>query len=207
MPRAGQGGDLALRHALAIDSYDMYCGHACSLVAVDVQATSLAFEALFASKALRQKMGAAGRERARQYFDWSAIIPRYEALWKQQEEIRLAQELGQSRLQHPWPARLDPFYAFDTYPSVQLGADTQIKLVDINADKAWQRLMQYKELRMVRFANAIVFNDSECRAVLQHLENGPASVQDLLQHVPFQRRRMVSRSLVWLAKLHIVAWQ
>lgn len=37
MPDAGLGGDLALRHALEIDTYDMYCGHACSLVAVDVE--------------------------------------------------------------------------------------------------------------------------------------------------------------------------
>jgi starch synthase len=44
MPHGGLGGDLAQRHALDIDTYDMYCGHSCSLVAVDVQATAQAFE-------------------------------------------------------------------------------------------------------------------------------------------------------------------
>jgi hypothetical protein len=43
MPQAGLGGDLAVRHALEMDTYDMYCGHTCSLVAVDVQATAKAF--------------------------------------------------------------------------------------------------------------------------------------------------------------------
>lgn len=64
MPRAGLGGDLALRHALEIDTYDMYCGHSCMLVAVDVAATTQAFIRLFESPQLRRQMGEAGRERA-----------------------------------------------------------------------------------------------------------------------------------------------
>ncbi len=43
MPQASLGGDLAYRHALEMDTYDMYYGHTCSLVAVDVQATDKAF--------------------------------------------------------------------------------------------------------------------------------------------------------------------
>jgi len=49
MPQAGLGSDLAARHALGIDTYDMYCGHTCSLVAVDVPATTQAFIRLFTS--------------------------------------------------------------------------------------------------------------------------------------------------------------
>lgn len=40
MPTSGMGAVLALRHALEVDTYDMYCGHTCSLVAVDVAATA-----------------------------------------------------------------------------------------------------------------------------------------------------------------------
>jgi len=69
MPKAGLGGDLGLRHALEIDTYDMYIGHACSLTAVDVEATTAAFTVLFESEELRRKMGAAGQARAREVYD------------------------------------------------------------------------------------------------------------------------------------------
>src|SRR5690606_25457261 len=48
MPAGGLGGDLALRHALEIDTYDMYCGHTSSMVAVDVDATAEALARLVA---------------------------------------------------------------------------------------------------------------------------------------------------------------
>ena len=38
MPYAGFGRDLALRHALEMDTYDQYCGNSCALIAVDVGA-------------------------------------------------------------------------------------------------------------------------------------------------------------------------
>ncbi|GAB4405669.1 MAG: hypothetical protein OHK0048_25560 [Rhodoferax sp.] len=62
MPRAGLGRDLAQRHTLEIDTYDMYCGHSCMVVAVDVAATTHAFLRLFASPQLRKQMGEAGRQ-------------------------------------------------------------------------------------------------------------------------------------------------
>jgi glycosyltransferase involved in cell wall biosynthesis len=87
MPQAGLGNDLAYRHALGIDNYDMYCGHACSLVAVDIEAAARSFSDLFASKDLREKMGSAGEQRAKEMYDWSVIIPQYEQLWAQLTEI------------------------------------------------------------------------------------------------------------------------
>jgi glycosyltransferase involved in cell wall biosynthesis len=104
MPQAGLGGDLALRHALEIDNYDMYCGHTCSLVAVDVQAAANAFEKLFNSAELRSQMGEAGRARAQQVYDWKTVIAQYESLWAAQTELRLAGAKDLQPLPHPWPA-------------------------------------------------------------------------------------------------------
>jgi len=80
MPQAGLATDLALRHALEVDTYDMYCGHTCSLVSVDIEATAQAFVQLFESAELRQQMGQAGKQRAQQLYDWRAIIAQHEAL-------------------------------------------------------------------------------------------------------------------------------
>ncbi|NDF52148.1 MAG: glycosyltransferase, partial [Betaproteobacteria bacterium] len=58
MPSSGLGADLSLRHALEIDTYDMYCGHSASLVAVDIEAATQAFVELFQSTECRRQAAA-----------------------------------------------------------------------------------------------------------------------------------------------------
>ena len=53
-PQPGLAGDLAHRHALGVDTYDLYCGHSSSLVAVQGQKLTQAFIELFKSPDLRK---------------------------------------------------------------------------------------------------------------------------------------------------------
>ena len=204
MPGAGLGADLALRHALEIDSYDMYCGHACSLVAVDVDATVQAFAKLFASPELRRMMGEAGRQRARQVYDWAVIIPQYEALWAQLGEIRAAEAGKQKPLAHPWPARMDPFAAFGGYPTASLTPQTVLELADADAQTAARRVADYRALAMVKFAKAVLPTDAEVQAVLAAAAAGARAAAELVSAIPPERRAFVFRALVWLAKLGVL---
>jgi starch synthase len=43
MAQAGLTTDPAPRHAFEVDTYNMYCGHTCSLVSVDIEPTAQAF--------------------------------------------------------------------------------------------------------------------------------------------------------------------
>ena len=208
MPGAGLGGDLALRHALEIDTYDMYCGHTCSLVAVDVQATAAAFEKLFNSPELRSQMGEAGRARAQEVYDWKTIIGQYEALWAKQTELRLAakadaQSNGVQPLAHPWPARMDPFHAFASYPTQALTPQTILALVDADADTAITRALAYRQLAMVDFAKLILPTQAEIASVLQALSH-PQTAQALLAGIAQERQAFVFRSLAWLLKLGVL---
>jgi len=204
MPQAGLGGDLALRHALEIDTYDMYCGHTCSLVAVDVAATVDAFQRLFLSAELRQQMGDAGRQRARAVYDWAAIIPQYEALWAQLSEIRTAQAKDLKPPHHPWPARMDPFHAFAAYPTQTLKPQTVLGLVDGDADRALERTLAYRQLAMVDFAKVVLPTEAEIRAVLQAAAAGPKAALELVAQIPAERQAFIFRSLVWLVKLGVL---
>ncbi len=206
MPDAGLGGDLALRHALQVDTYDMYCGHTCSMVSVDIEATAQAFVQLAQSAELRQRMGQAGKERAQSVYDWSVIIAQYEDLWQQQTQLRLAAQskAQQAQLAQAWPARLDPFQAFAAYPSSVLKPTTQLALVDASADLAMARVNQYKGLAMVNFAKWVLPSDSEIAAVLQLAESGPCTAQALVQGVAADRQAFVFRALVWLMKLGVL---
>ena len=101
MSPAGLGDDLAASYALGIDIYDRYCGYACMMVAVDVEAVASAFWRIVASEDLRRRMGEAGRRRVRDTYDWAAIIPRYEELWAELAERRKAAPAVQER--DVWP--------------------------------------------------------------------------------------------------------
>jgi hypothetical protein len=203
MPQAGLGGDLALRHALGLDTYDMYCGHACSLVAVDVQATAQAFERLFNSPQLRRQMGEAGRERAVGVYDWKTVIGQYEALWAQLSDIRATQGKDTKPLAHPWPGRMDPFHAFASYPSQALTPQTVLALVDANVELALQRTLQYRQLAMIDFAKLILPSEEEIKAVLSAGTN-QQSAEQWVQGVPADRRPYVLRLLAWLLKLGVL---
>ncbi|MGZ5051295.1 MAG: glycosyltransferase family 4 protein [Methylobacter sp.] len=204
MPANGLGGDLAHRHAVEIDTYDMYCGHTCSLIGVDVEAAANAFTRLLASPELRATMGDAGRQRAQTEFDWAAIVPQYEALWEQLAEIRQAQAKDLKPLSQPWPARMDPFHAFASYPSQILTAQTVMGLVDANTPDAIARLADYRRLAMIDFANAILPDAAEIETVLAVAESGPKPAIELVQAIPSERQAFVFRALCWLVKLGIL---
>jgi hypothetical protein len=207
MPQAGLGGDLANRHALEIDTYDMYCGHTCSVVAVDVQAAAAAFEKLINSPELRRQMGESGQKRAQQVYDWKTVIAQYEALWATQTELRMAAKnngaLDLKPLAHPWPARMDPFHAFASYPTQVLTPQTRLTLVDADAPTALQRALAYRQLAMVDFAKLILPTEAEVASVL-HAASQPQAAQALLAGIAQERQAFVFRSLAWLLKLGVL---
>jgi len=204
MPGVGLGGDLAQRHALEVDTYDMYCGHSCMLVAVDVEATTQAFAKLFASPELRGRMGDAGRQRAREAYDWAVIIPRYEVLWAQLGEIRQQQAPALTSLPHPWPARMDPFHAFASYPTQVLTPKTMLGLVDTDVQTAILRVADYRALAMVDFAKVVLPTEAEVAVVLHNAAAGAKTAAELIQGIPAERQAFVFRALVWLVKLGVL---
>ena len=206
MPQAGLATDLALRHALEVDTYDMYCGHTCSLISVDIEATAQAFIQLFESAELRKRMGQAGKQRAQQLYDWSAIIAQYEVLWKEQTQIRLAAQAADQVAvpPHAWPARIDPFFAFESYPTQTVKPTSMLALADASATEALLRVNQYKTLAMVNFAKLVLPTDTEIVYVLNAAAYGPASAQALVQGIEPSRQAFVLRSLAWFLKLGVL---
>jgi len=203
-PTAGLGSDLALRHELEIDTYDRYIGYSSSLVAVDVAACAAAFGRLFASAELRASMGQAGQLRARSMYDWSVIIPQYEALWTLQSEQRKKQAADLVGLPYPRRAHMDPFYAFAAYPTSALTPQTMLTLVDASLDLAKTRLARYQELTMVNYAKIVLPDAAELEQVLTNAAKGSQSAKALIEGIAPERQALVFRALAWLLKLHIL---
>jgi starch synthase len=213
MPAAGMAADLAYRPALEIDNYDMYCGHTCSLIAVDIEAAALAFDKLFASKELRERMGADGRARAQQVYDWRVIIAQYEALWAEQGRLRIAAQEASKPADAAalnkvssaaWPARLDPFYAFETYSTHTLNEGTLLSLVHTDAQQAIEAANAYRKLNMVNFAKQVLPSSEEVAQVLMNASLGSQSAKSLLDNIPQDRKFTVFRSLAWMLKMGLL---
>ena len=204
MPQAGSGGDLSKRYGLEIDTYDMYCGFSSTLVSVDISATAKSLELLINSNELRKNMGQAGKERAKRIYDWKHIINQYEALWSELSEIRKLGSKDLKFLNHPWPARMDPFHAFASYPTYTLKSDTILELAENDFFKAKARIKEYRKLAMVNYVNIILPSDHEIDLVLETAQYGPSSALGLLKNIDANRKPFVFRSLVWFIKVGIL---
>jgi alpha-maltose-1-phosphate synthase len=207
MPQEGLGGDLAYRHALGVDTYDLYCGYTSTLIAVDVEAATQAFKRLFESSELRQRMGAAGRERARAVFDWKTVIGQYEELWDVLKQIRLDNANSVNLLKHPWPARMDPFSAFASYPTQILTPDTILRLGNADVQPVLGSKLAYQKLAMVNFAEMLLPSEEELQSVLQKAADKPQGNKavELIAEITEPRKPYVLRSLAWLVKLGILS--
>lgn len=201
MPAAGAGAELALAHALEVDSYDHYCGHTCMAVAVDVLAAAQAFERLFASPELRARMGESGRRRARAVYDWQQVIGQYEALWAHLATVRQNESRGLAAPIHPWPARMEPFEAFAAYPTWALQPDTRLAL---SGSDAAERLARWRSLEMVRFATPRLPDAATLNACLSALDGGPMDVAELTQRLQPGNPARMARGLSYLLKLGLL---
>ncbi|MFO7482373.1 glycosyltransferase family 4 protein [Oceanibaculum nanhaiense] len=202
-PMAGGGGDLAARHALGMDRYDLYIGKASLFTAFDIDSCAEACLKLAEDADLRRKMGESGRARARAHFDWSAIVPAYQALWAELAERRSraveAVPPAPDRPMDPW--RLDPFLQFGSYPSRTLTADSLVRLAP---EGLWELEAAYASPH-IGYARKSLPTVEEARILCRHLaEMQECRAVDLVRHLPVGRQPVAFRGLAWLAKYGIV---
>ena len=204
LPPPGAGLILADRFDMRMDDYDRYIGRVSQATVVDVDSATHAYAELIASPELRARMGAAGRQRARETFDWSVVFRRYLSLWEELTERRRADPrvMGEdSRLRRP--ERPDPFALFAGFPTFALRDATRVRaVVGLGAEDAIAR----RSLASVDFAASTLPTDDLIRAVLDRLApTGVATVGEIAAAVPQARPGGAPRAIAWLAKMGIVA--
>ncbi len=116
---------LGQRHLGGTDSYVQYLSQLSALTSVNVPKLTEALLALALNPDLRARMGAAGRARAVEVYDWSRIIPVMQDLWAEQTAIRLAATVADhpAMLAGLLPVAPSPNLLFRSYPTQQLGGD------------------------------------------------------------------------------------
>jgi starch synthase len=200
-PSAPLGMDLAQRYENGTDTYDVYCGLTSQLTAFDPAALEAACDRLIGDAQLRRQMGEAGRQRAREFYDWTVIYRRYQNLWGELAERRRADpDLYGAPLPLARPDRPDPFAAFAGYPTTRLSGDHLVTLIDGAASLEVRR-----NLAMNNFAKRVQLNTSDCESIINSLKTaGPQSVNAIVTLFPSDQQAFIARGLAWLAKMEAV---
>jgi glycosyltransferase involved in cell wall biosynthesis len=131
------GGGQALVRALETGgfNYDQYCWATAATISVDIEGVAAAVAAMAVSPDLRRRMGEAGRQRARDVYDWPVVYRQYQALWAELNARRKADtanpEIAARLKAAPTSgaSRLDPFNAFGHYATRALGPSARLELI------------------------------------------------------------------------------
>jgi len=147
--RLQAGSDLAIRHAVQVDTYDFYIGRVSMATVIDPHALQQALFQLASQPALGRAMGKEARAHVLSRFDWSVILPQYEALAEDLNARRLAAIRHAPHLLSPqsWVQRPDPFKLFSHFASAHLTPGTQLEWKHDTASQ-WQAL---EPLSMIRY--------------------------------------------------------
>lgn len=198
LPPAGAGGELALRHALGVDSYDFYIGRTSLATVAEPEALAGALLTLALDGDKRRAMGAAGLARAKAEYDWPVILKRYAVMVDELGRIRA--DAG-TRTSDSRPTRADPFLRFAHFSSRTLGANW---LVTLRPD-ARARLHDLLGLSMVNYAfNAVIFPQESLFSMLAELEKQPSQSVSALLSASGLDMPCGSRALMWLWKFDLV---
>ena len=198
LPPAGVGADLAMRHALGLDTYDFYIGRASLATVVDPSALAAACTQLATQPELRARLGAAGLARAQSDFDWPVILQRYAVLADDLARIRQA---AGPQAPEPWAQRADPFARFGHFPSQTLAGNWR---VNAQSD-ALVRLRDLLGLAMANYAfDAGMLPRETIVALLTVLEKNGAQTVNALITSAGAATPVGVRCLMWLWKFDLV---
>jgi glycosyltransferase involved in cell wall biosynthesis len=199
-PPPGDGFDLAYRHANGWWSYTDYVGAAAQLTAIDFRQATEAICALAVDPGLRGKLGGQAQARARSVFDWSAIVPQYQALWADQNARRRAVEAPPGIMNNPF--RPDPFRLYASYPTRHLAKDWRASVVP-GIDWPAARALLSGGLAAYGAVNRPTLDEAEQIVAWLAIRPG-ALVSEIAELFPAWRQPAISRGLLWIARFGVI---
>lgn len=195
MAPPGEGREASLRYATFNIYYGTWLSLTARLTAVDIGAAAEAFQALAADPMLRRRMGAAGQARVRETFDWAAVIPQYQALWREQQSIRLAAPA--TGVPVPDPRHADPNQAFAAWPSGTFHLSQRLRPDPVTATTELRSLLRFTAPSLPS-----ELDEAGIAKLLAELHRrGEATVRELLEVLEPTRRGAGQRAVLWLLRV------
>jgi len=199
----GQGVLLAERHHFLDSTYQAYVGAVAQHTAVHVGKAAAALAELIASPDLRRRMGAAGRARAREAFDWPVVARLIHDLTDDLAAVRAASADPSPR----WsvdPVKGDPFRDFAHFATDVMSLDTRLTV----APGATAAAIRDPETVTLDRAFPMFRASTElCAEAFEFIaERGGATVREVLLAAPQPERRGLELGLAWMAKCGLLDW-
>ncbi len=200
---AGLQSDIAYRHALGIDTYDMYCGFSSTFVGLNIGALNEAFCKLVEDRNLRLEMGKAGREKVESTYDWINIIKTYEDFWVSLSEIRTSSVKNSKNLESVLPNYIDPSEAFRHYSSKNLDLNTKLSLFSSDKEDAKNLIQEYRKLTLINYVDELLPSNDVVNTLIEVSSEKPKRVKSMIKQMGDHSPITVQRALAWLIKLGI----
>lgn len=200
----GTGGLIAGRHALGMDSYQLYVAQVAAHVAVRIRATVEALCALATDGDLARRMGEAARDHARATFDWPVVVRQYAQMFDELAAIRQSAAAYENpTAARSNPVRSDPFGAFAGFASGVLGADTVFRAAaTVQGDAARHHGVALNNLTgLWRLPPAVT---ERIQALVA--ERGAMSGAEIVRAIGNAPRDFLARHLVWMCKVGLLDW-
>lgn len=191
----GLGGLMLRRHLFEMESYQNYVGTVAQHTAVHVGRAAEALAALAQDPDLRARMGAAGRARVREAFDWPVVVRQIRTLFGELAERRAA-AAAFAGATTPDAVRPEPFGDFADFASGILTDNLRISL---------RSGPRPGIPALDRYAGIWRANPAETERLLSLLAE-PTRVAALLTRFPRESRATVQATLMWLCKLGVLDW-
>lgn len=199
MPPPDIGMALAAAFEAGIINYDRYIGLACMEVSVDNALLIERLVELIQNPQLRERMGAAGKDRVAKVYDWSVVMDQHIILWKEldRERVRAQTEQAVKLKSAPVcaPGRQDPYRVFASFPTQMIGPTTVLcrsqKLWDI---PAWETVMADP---LFTYAQDFLPQAQHVQGLLDHLGAKVMSIEDLAK----QCGTSVAQVIKWVAPM------
>jgi glycosyltransferase involved in cell wall biosynthesis len=199
----GNGNPIAMRYQMGADDYNAYLRATSQAIAMDIGAAADAYYRLAEDANLRRQMAEAARLRARRMYDWSAIIPQYQALWDEQARIRAkaAEFAPLVPGRQVAPTRPDPFMLFADYPTNRLDPKQRVTLVPgANLDLLRQRAA----IPGAVSRGSLLPSLNGFQVMLERLAQGSMTAGELGGALPPDQRPRAAMGMVWLMKLGLI---
>jgi starch synthase len=199
MPPPDIGMALAAAFEAGTINYDRYIGLACLEVSVDNALLIDRLIELIQNPQLRERMGAAGKDRVAKVYDWSVVMNQHITLWKDLDGERLKAQTDQAvKLKSApacAPARQDPYRVFASFPTQMIGPTTMLSRSQMLWEMpAWDALMADS---LFTYAQDFLPQAQFVQNVLDHLSDQAMSIEDLAK----QCSTSIAQVIKWVAPM------
>jgi glycosyltransferase involved in cell wall biosynthesis len=202
-PSGGLGLTMVARHALEAESYQTYVGSVAQYTAVHVGRAAEALARLIREPQLRRRMGAAGRTRVAEAFDWPVVVGGYHALLDELAQVRAAApDVRPRRTSNP--VKGDPFADFAGFATSVMDLDQRLSVPPGVMPEA---VLATDAIELDQAFGYWRASLAECAEALRIVAEGRGgTVREVLLAFPQERRRLIELGLMWLLKQGFLDW-